>query len=224
MGWGLAGPARFFPLAARGESRRGSFAGPMASHTGPHRLTCLAGLPRFACPPRPQSQINRPNDSDFDLPVSRERPRGVIRPLAGARGDRKVQSAKDVGLMVSLRAIHGPPFLISALRLWWPITLDFGKGVHDRELDRTRRHFFGRRHGPGRRVGGNGGDSAEVVPPAFWVRLPEPAAGPRSGAGPALIVSRGRSARRRTGTVGRGRRGDRSGCGRSGRSARASSP
>ncbi len=41
---------------------------------------------------------NRPNDSDFDLPGSRERQRVVIRPLAGARGYRIVQSSKDVGL------------------------------------------------------------------------------------------------------------------------------
>jgi hypothetical protein len=37
-------------------------------------------------------------DSDFDLPGSREGQRVVIRPLAGARGYRKVQSSKDVGL------------------------------------------------------------------------------------------------------------------------------
>ena len=41
--------------------------------------------------------LNRPKDSDFDLPSSREGQRGVIRPLAGARGDRKVQSSQDVG-------------------------------------------------------------------------------------------------------------------------------
>jgi hypothetical protein len=41
--------------------------------------------------------INRPKNSDFDLPSSREGQRGVIRPLAGARGYRKVQSSKDVG-------------------------------------------------------------------------------------------------------------------------------
>ena len=41
--------------------------------------------------------INRPKDSDFDLPGSREGQRVVIRPLAGARGYRKVQSSKDVG-------------------------------------------------------------------------------------------------------------------------------
>ena len=43
-------------------------------------------------------RINRPKDSDFDLPGSRERQRVVIRPLAGARGYRKVQSSKDVGI------------------------------------------------------------------------------------------------------------------------------
>ena len=42
--------------------------------------------------------INRPKPSDFELPGSRERQRGVIRPLAGARGYRKVQSSKDVGI------------------------------------------------------------------------------------------------------------------------------
>ena len=42
--------------------------------------------------------INRPKDSDFDLLGSRERQRVVIRPLAGARGYRKVQSSKDVGM------------------------------------------------------------------------------------------------------------------------------
>ena len=42
--------------------------------------------------------INRPKDSDFDLPVSRERQRVVIRPLAGARGYRKAQRSQDVGI------------------------------------------------------------------------------------------------------------------------------
>ena len=45
--------------------------------------------------------LNRPNDSYFDLPGSRERQRGVIRPLAAARGDQKVQSSKDLGLRPS---------------------------------------------------------------------------------------------------------------------------
>jgi hypothetical protein len=45
-----------------------------------------------------QRYINRPKDSDFDLPGSRERQRAVIRPLAGARGYRKVQTSKDVGI------------------------------------------------------------------------------------------------------------------------------
>ncbi len=42
--------------------------------------------------------INRPKESDFDLPGSRERQRVVIRSLAGARGYRKVQRSKDVGI------------------------------------------------------------------------------------------------------------------------------
>ena len=44
------------------------------------------------------SELNRSKDSDGDLPGSRERQRVVIRPLAGARGYRKVQRSKDVGL------------------------------------------------------------------------------------------------------------------------------
>ena len=44
------------------------------------------------------SELNRPKDSDLDLPGSRERQRVVIRPLAGARGYRNVPSAKDVDL------------------------------------------------------------------------------------------------------------------------------
>ena len=50
-------------------------------------------LRRFSC-----DDINRPKDSDFALPGGRERQRGIIRPLAGARGDRKVQSSKNVGM------------------------------------------------------------------------------------------------------------------------------
>ncbi len=43
--------------------------------------------------------INRPKESDFDLPGSRERQRVDGSPLAGARGYRKVQSSKDVGII-----------------------------------------------------------------------------------------------------------------------------
>ena len=50
-----------------------------------------------------RASINRPNDSDIDLPGSRERQRVVIRPLAGARGYRIVQSSKDVGMTLVLR-------------------------------------------------------------------------------------------------------------------------
>ena len=53
---------------------------------------------------RGRSHINRPKDSDFDLPSSRERQRVVIRPLAGARSYRKLQSSQDVGL--SLLKLH----------------------------------------------------------------------------------------------------------------------
>ena len=66
---------------------------------------------------RENANINRPKDSDFDLPRSRERQRVVIRPLAGARGYREVQSSKHVGFShaialgnfrrLSARA-HGP--------------------------------------------------------------------------------------------------------------------
>ena len=42
--------------------------------------------------------IHRPKASDCDWPGSCERERVVIRPLAGARGYRKVQSSQDVGL------------------------------------------------------------------------------------------------------------------------------
>ena len=48
----------------------------------------LPALVTHAC----DATINRPKDSDFDLPGSRERQRVVIRPLASARGYRKVQS------------------------------------------------------------------------------------------------------------------------------------
>ena len=41
-------------------------------------------------------------DLDFDLPGSRQHQRVVIRPLAGARGYRKVQSSNDVGIKHSL--------------------------------------------------------------------------------------------------------------------------
>ncbi len=51
--------------------------------------------------------INRPNDSDFDFPGRRERQRVVIRPLAGARGYRKVQGSKDVGI-ISRFTVVGP--------------------------------------------------------------------------------------------------------------------
>jgi hypothetical protein len=44
------------------------------------------------------SELNRPKDSGLEWLGSRERQRGVIRPLAGARGYRNVPSAKDVGL------------------------------------------------------------------------------------------------------------------------------
>ena len=54
----------------------------------------LPALVTHAC----DATINRPKDSDFDLPGSRERQRVVIRPLAGARGYRKVQRSKGVGL------------------------------------------------------------------------------------------------------------------------------
>ena len=60
--------------------------------------------------------INRPKESDFDLPGSRERQRVVIRPLAGARGYRKVQSSKDVGLTRPVR--H--PFLLDMVATTLP--------------------------------------------------------------------------------------------------------
>jgi len=52
---------------------------------------------------RGRSHLNRPNDSDFNSPGSRESQRGVIRPPAGARGERKVQGSKDVGLTLAAR-------------------------------------------------------------------------------------------------------------------------
>jgi hypothetical protein len=58
------------------------------------------------------ADINRPKVSDFDLPDSRERRPVVIRPLAGARGYRKVQSSKDVG-MTSIRSSANPPNYIA---------------------------------------------------------------------------------------------------------------
>ena len=61
----------------------------------------------FQPEPEPPVHLNRPNDSGFDLAGRRERPRGVIRPLAGARGDRKDQSSKDVGRRAS-RECAGP--------------------------------------------------------------------------------------------------------------------
>jgi len=59
--------------------------------------------PRMPPAPPCAGYINRPNDADFDLPVSRERQRVVIRRLAGARGYRKVQGSKDVGNLAGIR-------------------------------------------------------------------------------------------------------------------------
>jgi hypothetical protein len=53
------------------------------------------------------ADTNLPKDADCDLPGSRERQRVVIRPAAGARGYRKVQSSKDVR-MTSVRSSANP--------------------------------------------------------------------------------------------------------------------
>jgi len=72
----------------RGEKWISSSRGPNVTHLFPRaRGRCF--LSTF---------INRPKESDFDLPGSRERQRVVIRPLAGARGYRKVQRSQDVGI------------------------------------------------------------------------------------------------------------------------------
>jgi hypothetical protein len=61
----------------------------------------------FQPEPEPPVHLNRPKNSGFDLAGRRARPRGGIRPLAGARGARKVQSSKGVGRRAS-RECAGP--------------------------------------------------------------------------------------------------------------------